>query len=100
MLLMLHTDKEQDLWEKNNPNSTTGSPVRPIEWCSRNTGNDSDHVVVIYDPERLVKVVLPQFALASITVPSFIRKMCRWGFRQGKVHPQNVSAGKMHWIYP
>jgi HSF-type DNA-binding len=84
MLVLLHIDKEQIAWIEANGvgGSRAGPPVPPIEWCTRGTGGESDHVVVLYNVERLVKELLPQFGFPTITTYSFIRKLCRWGFHQ------------------
>jgi hypothetical protein len=83
MLVLIHINKEQSTWIKANSSQAGAEPpVPPIEWCTRNSGGGSDHVVVLYDLERLVKELLPQFAIAPTSVPSFVRKLCRWGFRQ------------------
>jgi hypothetical protein len=83
MLVLIHVNKEQTTWiEANSAQAGAEPPVPPIEWCTRSSGGGSDHVVVLYDLERLVKELLPQFAIAPTSVPSFVRKLCRWGFRQ------------------
>jgi hypothetical protein len=83
MLVLIHINKEQTAWiEANSSQAGAEPPVPPIEWCTRSSGGGSDHVVVLYDLKRLVKELLPQFAIAPTTVPSFVRKLCRWGFRQ------------------
>jgi hypothetical protein len=81
MLVLLHIDKEQI---KLIQESCAGvdPPVPPIEWCTRGSGGPSDNVVVLYDLERLVKDLLPQFGFPPITESSFVRKLCRWGFQQ------------------
>jgi HSF-type DNA-binding len=83
MLVLLHVDKEQTAWiEANASREGAEPPVPPIEWCTRNRGGRSDHVVAVYDLDRLVNELLPRFAFAPTSVRSFARKMCRWGFRQ------------------
>jgi HSF-type DNA-binding len=84
MLVLLHIDKEQISWIEANGvgGSRADPPVPPIEWCTRGTGGESDHVVVLYNVKRLVKELLPQFGFPTITTSSFIRKLCRWGFHQ------------------
>jgi HSF-type DNA-binding len=79
MLVLLHIEKEQSAWVEAN---RTEPPVSSIEWCTNGRGDSSDNVVVMYDPERLVKELLPQFAFAPTTPSSFERKLARWGFRQ------------------
>jgi HSF-type DNA-binding len=79
MLLMLHVDKVHThdgsrlITENSNP---------PIDWCTRDTGESSDHVIVILDCARLVKGLLPAFHFPPTSLASFIRKLFRWGFRQ------------------
>jgi hypothetical protein len=83
MLVLIHVNKEQTTWiEANSAQAGAEPPVPPIEWCTRSSGGGSDHVVVLYDLERLVKELLPHFAIAPTSVPSFVCKLCRWGFRQ------------------
>jgi hypothetical protein len=83
MLVLLHVDKEQTAWiEANASREGAEPPVPPIEWCTRNRGGRSDHVVAVYDLDRLVNELLPRFAFAPTSDRSFARKMCRWGFRQ------------------
>jgi HSF-type DNA-binding len=79
MLVMMHTDKLHD-----HPGQLGSADVlpSPIDWCTRNTGEDSDHVMVIWDPVRFIKETMPAFGFTSITIRSFVRKMYRWGFRQ------------------
>jgi HSF-type DNA-binding len=75
--------KEQTTWiESKEPRVGTEPPVPPIEWCTRGSFGGSDNVVVIYDVDQLVKELLPRFAFAQTTPSSFVRKLCRWGFRQ------------------
>jgi HSF-type DNA-binding len=82
MLIMLHIDK---LHESVGQSGSTGSQaisIPPIDWCTRNLGKDSDHVIVIQDIEEFVRNVLPEFGFETISTRSFVRKMYRWGFRQ------------------
>jgi HSF-type DNA-binding len=72
---MLHVDKSYETL------SARGAPL-PIDWCTRNSGEASDHVIVVNDCGRLVKEILPEFGFLSISWESFVRKMYRWGFRQ------------------
>jgi HSF-type DNA-binding len=74
MLVMLHMDKVLE-------DQPAVSPP-PIDWCTRETGDESDHVIVINDCARLVNEILPQFGFPTISTESFVRKMYRWGFRQ------------------
>jgi HSF-type DNA-binding len=83
MLVLLHIDKEQSAWiEANGADPDAEPPVPPIEWCTKNTGGGSDHIVVMYDADRVVAEILPRFAFEPTSTQSFIRKISRWGFRQ------------------
>jgi HSF-type DNA-binding len=79
MLLMLHVDKTHS---HDGSQMLTDNSIPPIDWCTRDTGESSDHVIVIIDCERLVKSLLPIFHFPSTSPASFIRKLFRWGFRQ------------------
>jgi HSF-type DNA-binding len=78
MLLMMHIDKLHELMSIG---KGPGLPP-PIDWCTRNSGEDSDNVIVITDGDRLVKETLPTFGFQVISAKSFARKLFRWGFRQ------------------
>jgi HSF-type DNA-binding len=81
MLLMMHVEK--DFAQKSAEQSELAEPlIPPVEWCTRDTGDESDHVIVIYDCDRFVKDLLPMFEFPSTSPASFVRKMFRWGFRQ------------------
>jgi HSF-type DNA-binding len=83
MIVLLQIEKEHNAWIESNESRGDAEPPLPaIEWCTKGTGGGSDHVVVIYDLDRLVKEVLPRFGFDETSVPSFVRKLCRWGFRQ------------------
>jgi HSF-type DNA-binding len=83
MLVLLQIEKElKSSVEFNASLGIAEPPVLPMEWCTRASGGESDHVIVIYDLDRLVKEILPRFAFAPITPASFVRKLSRWGFRQ------------------
>jgi HSF-type DNA-binding len=82
MLVMLHMDKLHE--SQCQKESAECRPVAPpaIDWCTRQSGNETDHVIVINDCDRLVNEILPEFGFPSISTESFVRKMYRWGFRQ------------------
>jgi HSF-type DNA-binding len=103
MLVLMHIEKEQVKWIAESGGGDE-PPVPPIEWCTRGTGGGSDHVVVLYDVDRLVKDLLPQFAFAPITESSFVRKLCRWGFQQvssvyGKVQKNHSNRPHSSHMY-
>jgi HSF-type DNA-binding len=79
MLLMLHVDK---VHSRDGSRLITENSNPPIDWCTRDTGESSDHVIVILDCERLVKGLLPAFQFPPTSLASFVRKLFRWGFRQ------------------
>jgi HSF-type DNA-binding len=80
MLLMLHVEKESFPLHGQTIPKENWSPI--ADWCTRDTGEDSDHVIVIYDSNRFVKILLPLFQFPVTTLASFVRKLFRWGFRQ------------------
>jgi HSF-type DNA-binding len=82
MLILSHVEKERRSWLEAHPFSDDEPPVPSIEWCTNKSGGGSDHVVVLYNLERLVKELLPLFGFAPISEASFVRKLCRWGFHQ------------------
>jgi HSF-type DNA-binding len=83
MLVLLQIEKEQNTWIESNASHVGAEPpVPPMEWCTRGSRGESDHVIAIYDLDRLVKELLPRFAFALTRTSSFLRKLCRWGFRQ------------------
>jgi HSF-type DNA-binding len=80
MLLMLHVEKES--FPLNGQTIPKEDWSLVADWCTRDTGEDSDHVIVIYDSDRFVKILLPLFQFPVTTLASFVRKLFRWGFRQ------------------
>jgi HSF-type DNA-binding len=82
MLLMLHIDKLRESVGQSGSRGSQPISLSPIDWCTRNLGKDSDHVIVIQDIEEFVRNVLPEFGFETISTRSFVRKMYRWGFRQ------------------
>jgi HSF-type DNA-binding len=86
MLILLHFDKLQDSEREAGATQTQPSP---IEWCTTNHGENSDHIIVIPDCELFARKILPEFGFESISTASFTRKMYRWGFRQ----PCGVHTG-------
>jgi HSF-type DNA-binding len=95
MLLMLHIDKEHVYAKKP---SLSENPMPPIDWCTRDTGEDSDHVIVIVDCERFVNDLLPMFRFRATSLASFVRKLFRWGFQQ--VSETYQIANKSQWDRP
>jgi HSF-type DNA-binding len=82
MLVMLHMDKvHESQFQKESPDCQSVAPP-VIDWCTRQSGNETDHVIVINDCDRLVNEILPEFGFPTISTESFVRKMYRWGFRQ------------------
>jgi HSF-type DNA-binding len=82
MILLMHVDKLDMISSETDASGLEPISVSPIEWCTRNTGHDSDHVILIKNCDRLVTDILPEFGFAPISPESFVRKMHRWGFRQ------------------
>jgi HSF-type DNA-binding len=101
MLLMLHVDK---VHSRDGSRSRTENSNPPIDWCTRETGESSDHVIVILDCERLVKKLLPAFQFPPTSLASFVRKLFRWGFRQvsetyevaNKSQPDRLHTSSMY----
>jgi hypothetical protein len=54
--LVFAFEKEQTTWTISNALHVGAEPpVMPIKWCTRGGGCESEHVIVIYDLDRLVK---------------------------------------------
>jgi HSF-type DNA-binding len=82
MIIMMHVDKSRMILSERDAPGLEPISVSPIEWCTQNTGHDSDHVILIKNCDQLVADILPEFGFSPISPESFVRKMHRWGFRQ------------------
>jgi HSF-type DNA-binding len=92
MLVMLHMDKLAEF-------ASLESQLPPIDWCTRNSGNASDHVIVINDCAQVINEILPQFGFPVISIESFVRKMYRWGFKQVSVVYADAYRQSSHTIH-